>query len=117
MSEKPKNPYANGSARMLYDEGFQAALAWLQGQMGEKSPCPCRLYDSQVCDQPKEMLAHACAPLAEYEGRQDGYAAGLKKRDELAWEFVDWLIANENPGFMTCRRMGEWLLSKGVQRP
>jgi hypothetical protein len=54
----------------------------------DPKPCPCRIYDTQVCDKADDVdLANVCIDFARWYYRKEGYTLGLAK----LWEMVDWL--------------------------
>jgi hypothetical protein len=67
-------------------EGYAARQAELDGLSKEPKPCPCRIYDHQVCDKENDAdLANVCIDMARWYYRQEGKRLGRQ-------EVIDWVI-------------------------
>jgi hypothetical protein len=94
------------------DAMLEARDKWLQEQCQELKPCPCRIYDIQVCDKANEVdLANVCVDFARWYYRREGYALGMAK----LWELVDWL-EKDTWGKMVIMDIRHWLKAQGIER-
>jgi hypothetical protein len=103
-------------------EGYAARQAELDSLSKEPKPCPCRIYDIQVCDKANEVdLANVCVDFARWYYRREGYALGMAK----LWEMVDWLapykrlwLTKENDAELVFIHdaLIYWLQAQGIER-
>jgi hypothetical protein len=80
-------------------------------QCQDPKPCPCRIYDTQVCAKADDVdLANVCIDFCKWYYRQEGYTLGLAK----LWEMVDWLNATMREYVaLDCVK---WLKAQGIER-
>jgi hypothetical protein len=88
LTEKQINDVLDGSMPLTManiDVLARAAVAnyeaWLQEQLG---PCPCGGCSLEPSDRCKAALLSQCGKWMLWQGRQEGYALGLKER-ETRW--------------------------------